>query len=303
MANLLRDEPFVISHLVRTALLQQGATTLETVLARHTADEQNEAILRSLRQRFTHVGQEELMIVAIRSERATGDRLFRNIEERKLGIYDVVDDKSGRRSTLDSIEARVINFAYRPKLGHDHAVFLRYMNEAITTLHRPTWERYEEVNRLDESIRMERSPKTLLSGLLLSALLITIQAELRSLAVMRSTELAIACELYRIKHGRWPENIDELKTELPDGVPLDPWTGNPMTFVHRVDGVDIPRSEAEPPPRHARVVQAWDQDDADAEPEQPPYFRLWDPEARSLPPLPEPEPEPDFDEDFFLWDE
>jgi len=57
--------------------------------------------------------------------------------------------------------------------------------------------------------------------------------------------MSLAAHVYQHKHGRWPENLEELKTELPR-VPLDPWGDGKQTLGYALikgglpDGSDRP---------------------------------------------------------------
>ncbi|MGA3066114.1 MAG: hypothetical protein ABSF29_04620 [Tepidisphaeraceae bacterium] len=57
--------------------------------------------------------------------------------------------------------------------------------------------------------------------------------------------MSLAAHVYQYKHGRWPQNLDELKTQLPR-LPLDPWGDGRQTLGYALiksalpDGSDRP---------------------------------------------------------------
>jgi len=57
--------------------------------------------------------------------------------------------------------------------------------------------------------------------------------------------MSLAAHVYQHKHGRWPETLEELKTELPR-LPLDPWGDGKQTLGYALirgglpDGLDRP---------------------------------------------------------------
>ena len=81
---------------------------------------------------------------------------------------------------------------------------------------------------------------------------------------------AIACERFRIARGRWPNSLDEIPKDILAAVPLDPFTGKPLTFTRYPDGIGIKSVGKGNEPGRAP-------ENTDIE------FRLYDPNARRLP--------------------
>jgi hypothetical protein len=50
-----------------------------------------------------------------------------------------------------------------------------------------------------------------------------IERDFRGVAERRITALALACQLYRIDHKKWPERLDELVPEYLERIPVDPF--------------------------------------------------------------------------------
>jgi hypothetical protein len=98
----------------------------------------------------------------------------------------------------------------------------------------PLWER--ETSRVHELLsewmdspmeRFRRLPVALLTPALDKA---TINAEL---AMMRRdvTLTAIALEVFRRRHGRWPETLAELTPSMLPALPIDRFDGLPLRYV------------------------------------------------------------------------
>lgn len=49
----------------------------------------------------------------------------------------------------------------------------------------------------------------------------------------------VACERYRIRHGRWPESLQALVPEFLDKVPTDPYDGQPLRYRRLPDGAIV----------------------------------------------------------------
>ena len=61
----------------------------------------------------------------------------------------------------------------------------------------------------------------------------------RDQAEMRCTAAALAVERYRLKHGRWPERLDDLAPTFLKAVPADPFDGKPLRYRHDEQGVVV----------------------------------------------------------------
>jgi hypothetical protein len=66
-----------------------------------------------------------------------------------------------------------------------------------------------------------------------------IDHDLRNHARLRNAAAALAVEQWRLAHGAWPESLDALVPEMLDAVPEDPFTGAPLGYLPREDGVII----------------------------------------------------------------
>lgn len=58
-------------------------------------------------------------------------------------------------------------------------------------------------------------------------------------AQTRTLDAIIACEAFRLKNNRWPENLDELAPEFLEAVPIDPFDGKPLRFAIKPNGVQV----------------------------------------------------------------
>ena len=57
---------------------------------------------------------------------------------------------------------------------------------------------------------------------------------LETRAAKQSTQIIVALEQYENKTGHWPESLDVISDQVPDGVLIDPMNGR--TFVYRTEG-------------------------------------------------------------------
>jgi hypothetical protein len=105
----------------------------------------------------------------------------------------------------------------------------------------------------------------------------------RAWAEMASARVALAAERYRMDHGQWPAQLDDLVPQYMETVPHDPFADGPLSYMVAEDGITIYTvSENE-------VDDHGDIDDAPDEEGSPPDsgFRLLNPEQRGFRVVPE----------------
>jgi hypothetical protein len=61
-------------------------------------------------------------------------------------------------------------------------------------------------------------------------------SEARRQAIQGAAILALAAERYRLRHGQWPDKIDDLKP-LVQTIPVDPFGSGPLKMTRTADGV------------------------------------------------------------------
>ena len=64
-------------------------------------------------------------------------------------------------------------------------------------------------------------------------------AALRIRAELLAASTAIACERFRMAHGRWPEHLGEIPKDILAEVPIDPFTGTPLIYRRLHDGIAV----------------------------------------------------------------
>jgi hypothetical protein len=108
------------------------------------------------------------------------------------------------------------------------------------------------------------------------------QAVLRNQAHLVCAETALAVERFRLAHKHWPRTLTELCPALLPSVPLDPYTGAPLRYARRDDGVAIYSVGPDLEDDGGEILRYRPQGNYDI------GFRLYDVDKRNLPPLAEP---------------
>lgn len=276
-SRAIGDEPLLISQVFRSTGRQRACTVALNALAWGKPS----AGLAELQAAFLADADEPLFLNGLRGERAMMHQLFANIESGKVSgkeIFSLCD-----RPPL--IEEAVA--AYRPLVSVDHAEYLRVMSAYVDAAKLPWHEQRAAV----KAVLPDGPSKSLahsLTRLLLPACENVVNAALRGRAQLLVTAAAIACERFRLKHDRWPNDLAELTPEFLPPLPLSPFDGRPIRYQILPDGVAIScfcadeRSNIEGPPEFR-------------EPGVPGFAsgaRLWNPDCRGLPGVDKPDDQP-----------
>ncbi len=242
------DDPFMISQLQRFSVRNFAAGSVERALAQVTAREPD---LAALQTAWAADAEEPLLLYALRGERPLSDYLLQN------------SDASNPFKPHEIARAR--------------SVGLRWWGRAITAAKLPT-------HRQLEAIRALRAPSDEItervSEVLFPSVQITAEGSVRGVAVARALVVGIACERFRIKNNRWPNDLSELVPAFLSAVPSDAFTGEPMRFAKSNTGVVIYSGSGT-----AGDAASWFAEPSPA-PRMSARFRLWNPDQRRQAPPP-----------------
>ena len=264
------DEPFLISQLVRMAVRSIATRTAERVLAQTTEP----LDLTSFQTALAADADESLLLYGVRGERAAYSRLIEDLANGTLP-----PDPAAHKNA-DTLWGKAAWWHYRVRLLKDQAFYLSWMTAAARAARLPLQEQPAAVALLpgppeDETLVMAR--------LLLPAVDKVADAQFRSTAEARCAAAGIACERFRQKHNRWPNDLAELAPTYLSAVPLDPYSGEPLRYAKSDDGCVVysvgkdRRGEDHAFDALAPTTNLH------------PRFRLWNPDRRRLPAPPEPE--------------
>ena len=223
----LREEPIVISQLVRVACFSITRDALEHVLSVASFDEEQLGILDAA---FARAEDPEAFARALATERTLGLWGYDHPEQLFADGGDPTLDRFVPGGTLTAIRvAELVGFQDRDRLR-----YVNYMNELIELSTHPTWEAIPEADRLVESIDDSLLPRV--SQALVPHLTRTVHSHAQGLADLRCAQVAIAVERYRLVYGEAPERLDDLVPSFIEAVPTDPFDGAPLRYQTEGDG-------------------------------------------------------------------
>lgn len=272
------DEPFLISQLVRLAGRSITVQTAEWVLGQFD----DLPGLVDLERALAADAEEPLFLYGVRGDRAAFDRLFENMQAGAVSLHEL----GGAQKAGDW--ERLGWWHYRAKLPGDRAFAFEWMTRYVEAAQRPI---HEQPPLFAEIPEPPKDPQLLLSGLLLPAVSIPAHAHWRTTALERCAVVGIACERYRQQHKRWPGALNELVPVFLPVIPLDPYDSQPLRYAKSTDGIAIysvgkPRPSRVGSPPQVTAPKPGLPDGIEF------GFRLWNPDKRHLPPLPDPPPGP-----------
>lgn len=217
LGNLLSKSPFVVSQYVRLSCLDVSLQALRLVSARQELSTEEIASTLRLTQPYR---DPKPLLLGLNGERLIfGQWYFESNASEDAARGEAFTEEDGEAFLISMYRS----YLGRPFFNADYSNYLHAMricNEDLegdlkTALSATTKQR----------IMNERSRLGILSGLLvpdLSGVRIKLAS---SKAAIDLTELAVACNQYRLKHGAFPESLDEAGP-----VRIDEATGAPYVY-------------------------------------------------------------------------
>lgn len=215
VSESLRDEPLLVSQLVRYACATMGLNLAGEMLPHVDFRPED---LATLQDEVEAMRLEDGFRRAMIGERASGIEVFRNPAAQTDMEFDV---PTGPRND-------------------DLTLYLQFMDEIIDAARKPWPERLKATSRVDQRIqaRIENGGpldnlRYVFTFLLLPASNAVVEADGRTQALVRAATVRIALQRYRLEHGQFPESIEQLVPKFLDKVPEDPFDGQPLRYAIR----------------------------------------------------------------------
>ncbi len=228
LARSLDQEPVLISKLVEIAALDHAFDALEESL-NQTA--------------FSRAELSRLVLALGDAEPGVGFRRAMLGERANLiGVFQSSDEGLAEAMAMSGGGATAPSFlgSYR-SAGHlegDFAFALDLMSNLVVAVTLP----FPEALDAAAGLQVPDAQAALQGKLVFSALLLPRPAQFvpkgaASVARIRVARTVLAVELYRGKHGgSLPETLAEVSAELSDGVPKDPFDGQPLRYRRAAAG-------------------------------------------------------------------
>src|SRR5262249_15622270 len=133
-----------------------------------------------------------------------------------------VDRLVGNKSTdpVDDLANDLVRWELRGWHWHTDAVYLRLMGQAIAISKLPLEQQWGESKDFDDRVKMLVAESLAhrvwnYRGVLgIPGIVKIAEANSRTHAELRCAQVALAAEEFRLKHGRWPESLQELADRM-----------------------------------------------------------------------------------------
>lgn len=230
LATALKDEPFLISQLVRIAIQLPVVIEGERLLSRHAL---SEADLGQLSAIFESIGMAGALKQSFIAERAS----LLSVYEMSESTLKVIEQTSG------DADEKPVNPAYA-KFGirlfnltgivsADRRFMLENMERAVNLAEKNSPESLAEIDVLFDRVerQMPGIPPKLISALMLPSLKRVAPKFTALEARRRLGLLAIIVERCRLaNNGRLPDRLEELVPGFTAELPKDPFDGQPLRY-------------------------------------------------------------------------
>ncbi len=222
------DEPTFISQMSRNAIRTRAVRGVERVLAQ---GEPSDAALEPLQRLLERELQDNLLLVALRGERAYVDRLLGDLQTGKIPLQRLFAFfGSGGGQMRWNPEAFVSG-----SLKRQRAHLVRIATQAVEAAKQPPDRRAAQFKTLAPTL----GNQPWLVQMLLPALF-QFEVNFRRFdAELRCALVMVAVDRFRQRHGRWPASLNELVPEFLTQLPTDPCNGRPLCYRRLPDGVVI----------------------------------------------------------------
>jgi hypothetical protein len=238
LAGSVRTEPFLISHVVRIAILQIALQPVYEGLAERKWSDKQLVALDSALAKFDFLADYG---VAIRGERGldvAGIEYIRRSHNRFRTLTDLSGERDGFQMNMAAIAlcAGPSGWFYQNELH-----FCQFYNKwylpvaddknqrvSLAAVHAAGNKIYPETNH--------RTPGKLLEAWLLPALNNMVEKFAYVQSSINLARVAIALERYRLTRGEFPVSLDALAPQLMEEIPHDVFNGLPLKYRRINDG-------------------------------------------------------------------
>lgn len=234
VARGLGDDPVMIGQLIRIKGAAAAVNAAERTLA--WCDTFDDAKLAELGKAFEAEATATRLPHALRGERASVYQTLESVGSGTIGRHHLVPFDLMQPD--DPVTAQVI----RARVPDEQAVGLRVFTALIAAAEQPPGPyRTRAIDAIqNDCLRLIRQG----SGYPLLRLLFfsfdkAVESDTRTVALLRTAVVALACERHRLKTGSFPAALADLPKELLAEVPSDPYTGKPILFKPTADGLVV----------------------------------------------------------------
>jgi hypothetical protein len=235
------DCPFLMEALVRMtaeAIWLEGieSTAAECTLA---VDE-----LQTLRAHLSREAEGLSLAPAFYSERSMGHWIFsRTMGHWILGLRSARELGDAMGDSRGSAATAIMLYSLVPGLREKDALyFYDALGRGVSAAKMSPRQQLAESAKLSREVdeTLDKSPYThIIGGMLMPAFGRVLTEEAASGARLSVARTALGVEEWRLKHGSWPDSLEQLVPDFLDAVPDDPFSESPIRYAKTATGVVV----------------------------------------------------------------
>ncbi len=228
----LKDEPLLISQLVRIALNGIAAASFQPIISVSTED----ISIKDYQNLISEIDRKENKL----TKGLEADLAFEGTFVYKKLLKGNVKELYGFLGPSEGLgfERLVLTFyCYpgRPLLKQDYAFHARYLNESLNLSRLPYYQIKNKLSKLDKELEeVGWRGKYLLSAILIPALNRAQIRQAQDNARLDGLKLVCALKIYKKNNGYYPDSLAELVPSIIPELLLDEFTGE--NFIYRKQG-------------------------------------------------------------------
>jgi hypothetical protein len=215
------NEPFLASQITQNSVKFIAADLIAFVLSQGDA---SEAALLATQTTLASELAPNPLLYSLRAERATQ--------------YDVCDKVAAGKINIKALayndpESRMPDGIERPEHRVSQAIDLHMLTMAVEIAKKPTWQQvklWDEWNGRVRALSPVAGERHLLAAVLLPVAGMSFSSDARARSLLVTIETIIGFERIRITRKRWPKPGESLLPVFPEGLPIDPLSGNPILW-------------------------------------------------------------------------
>jgi hypothetical protein len=228
----IRDEPTLISMLIRWAHQRVALVTLERVLAQ---GELADPSLAGMQRLLEDEASDPMWLIGMRGERAMMDRALEAIQHGDVRLSELPAflKKYGEEDiySVEGLPAVLLPGSVKSQ----RAALLRWNNRMVEIAKLPVEEQKLPLTELDSTSK----ELPILARAMRPTYLRAAERWFLMQVSFRCMITLLAVERYRLAHGRWPEKLADLVPAYLSKVPIDVYDGAPLRYRAFSEGVTV----------------------------------------------------------------
>jgi hypothetical protein len=218
LSETLRDEPFMITQLVRVAIGSIAVKSLETLLAHHDRSPEQ---FTAIDNQITDIGSRFVMAPSVIAERASAMTSIRYLAQGPMPEF---LDPGGA-----PVFAVMSSGPMKPYMMNNQAFLLDAMCELVDNVDKTGPAGRDAVQAVMDRVSVGRT-RHMFAALLMPAVMQFREAGMRFRSRLAGARLGMRVDRFHAARGQLPASLDDVLDERLTAVPVDVYSGKPLVF-------------------------------------------------------------------------